>query len=466
MKPQAKKLLILEKNPADWLDFEKDSQNTAYPFQITIVSTIRDAKKMLKRGVFHSVISDFILTDGNCVEIIPDLSGTPMIIMTDEGNEDAIMMALKSGATEYLIKDSNNKYWKYLPLTINKALEHKNQEVELQKYRTQLENIVEERTIELIDMYSKLQESETNFRNVFNSTSESIIIVDYNYNFLEVNDAVLKQFGVTKEFLMSHDLLNYVLPEYKKDLIDRMEMVRHGIPSGNMEIEFMTPLHGKIMPYELNSVSIIFNQKNALLAIMHDITERKGHARKLFETIIQTEEEERKRIARDLHDEIGPLISALKIFTTSFIESHSMDKKNKLAGQMGSIVRDVIDSIKVISNDMSPHVLANFGLSAAILNFIELFSRSIHIKFSSNIEDIRFPTTVESLIYRIIKELIHNTVKHARASEISIHIDFGGNLLSCRYADNGIGFNWESQVEAPAKGMGIHNIITRIRSMG
>ena len=400
------------------------------------------------------------------MEIIPDLNGIPMIIMTDEGNEDAVMLALKSGASEYLIKDKHNNFRKFLPLTVNKALEHKNQEVELQKYRTQLENIVEERTIELIDMYSKLQESETNFRNVFNSTSEGIIIVDYNYNFLEVNDAVLKQFGVSKEFLMSHDLLNYVLPEYKKDLIDRMELVKQGIPSGNMEIEFMTPVHGKIMPYEVNSVSIVFNQKNALLAIMHDITERKGHARKLFETIIQTEEEERKRIARDLHDEIGPLISALKIFTTSFIESHSMDKKNKLAGQMGTIVRDVIDSIKVISNDMSPHVLANFGLSAAILNFIELFSRSIHIKFSSNIEDIRFPTTVESLIYRIIKELINNTVKHARASEISIHIDYGGNLLSCRYADNGIGFNWAKQVEAPAKGMGINNIITRIRSMG
>jgi PAS domain S-box-containing protein len=315
-------------------------------------------------------------------------------------------------------------------------------------------------------MYSKLQESETNFRNIFNSTNEGIIILDYDYVFIEANEAVLNQFGITKEFLASHDILDFIVPEYKNLIFERIELVRNGLPSGNMEIEIISPKNGNILSYEISSMQIVFNQKNAILSIMHDINERKTHARKVFETIIQTEEEERTRIARDLHDEIGPLISALKIFTTSFIESSSPEKKDKLATHMSSIVRDVLESIKIISNDMSPHVLVNFGLMAAINNFIDIFSKNIDIHLHSNLDNTRFPSTAESLIYRVIKELINNTVKHAKATEIQIDLEYSNGSLKCHYKDNGIGFNWKEQVESPAKGMGINNIIARIRSLG
>jgi signal transduction histidine kinase len=213
-------------------------------------------------------------------------------------------------------------------------------------------------------------------------------------------------------------------------------------------------------------VPIIFDNKNAILGIIRDIGERKNHARKIFETVVQTEEDERNRIARDLHDEIGPLISALKIFINSFTETKNAEKKEKLATQMGTMVKEVIDSIKIISNDMSPHMLVNFGLLAAIQDFIDLFSRNIKINLMSDIGNVRFPKTVETLIYRIIKELINNTVKHAHATEILLELNYNESILSCSYADNGIGFNWNNQIDSPAKGMGLHNIITRIRSLG
>ena len=115
---------------------------------------------------------------------------------------------------------------------------------------------------------------------------------------------------------------------------------------------------------------------------------------------------------------------------------------------------------------MSPHVQVNFGLMAAISNFIEIFSKNVPILLHSNLGNTRFPSTTESLIYRIIKELINNTVKHAKATEIQIVREFINLKLMCDFKDNGIGFNWKEQVESPAKGMGINNIITRIRSLG
>jgi PAS domain S-box-containing protein len=460
------KLLIAEKIPGSWLDFEKELLKSNSLYEITHVSSISEVKEYLKDPSYEAVVTDYFLTDGVCIDLIGAFKQLPFIVMISEGDEEAALVSLKAGAADYLIKDARKKYQKFLPLRISRSLDLKNQADELQKYRSQLENVVEERTIELIEMYSKLQESETNFRNIFNSSTEGIIIIDYDYKFVEANESILKQFGVDKQFLASHELINYLAPDYKKAVLERMDQVKKGHPTGNAEIEVISPSTGIIIPYEVSTVPIIFNQKNALLSILHDITERKSHARKLFETIIQTEEEERKRIASDLHDEIGPLISALKIFTTSFIESTSEEKKTKLARKLGSIVREVIDSIKTISNDMSPHVLINFGLLAAIQNFIDLFSKNIDICLNSNIEKLRFPDTVESLIYRILKELINNTVKHARATRINISIEYINNQLICNYMDDGIGFNWDQHVELPAKGMGINNIITRIRSMG
>lgn len=459
-------LLIIENEATNWTKFENDQQKNGMPFIINTATGIADARLLLTSVQFQAVVSDYLLYDGVCTGLLPLPNDIPLIVMVTEGSEGTALKAMKEGANDYIIKDTPGRYRKLLPLTINKAIEQKSQTDELKKYRTQLENIVEERTIELIDMYSKLQESETNLRNIFNSTSDGISIIDFDLKFIEANDAVLKHLQVTKDFLATHNVMHYIVEEYHKGLIEHLNRVRSGKPSGILEVEIISPYDGTILPFEISSVPIIFNQKQVILTIMRDITERKNHARKLFETIIQTEEIERNRIARDLHDEIGPLMSALKIFLTSFLESNKKEKKDILARQMSTIVRDLIESVKVISNDMSPHILVNFGIVAAVENFIDLFSKDIRISFASDIGATRFPSPVESLIYRIIKELLNNTIKHAHASDVSIRLEHFNNMLKCSYKDNGVGFNWKEKMESPSRGMGLNNIITRVRSMG
>ena len=466
MKAQIKKVLIIEDNIRDWRALENEFANDACPISVTPSSSISEARNIMKETAFNAVVADYQLKDGVCTDLISSLNDLPLIVMVGEGCEEKALLAMQAGASDYLIKDNLHHYLKLLPLTVSKSFEHKTQRTELERYRNQLENIVEERTLELIDLYGKLKESEINFRNIFNSTSDGMIITDYNLNIIEANDATLKLFGVTKEFLSSHVMIDYLVPAFKDLVLSRKYMLSNGLPSGNLEIEMKSPVSGGILLFEICSVPIVFNQKNAILTLMRDIAERKHHARKLFETIIQTEEEERTRFARDIHDDIGPLISALKIYTTTFLETVDKERKDKLAQQIGSIIREVIESVKTISNDLSPHVLTNFGLKAAIQNFMELFSKNIDIKLSSNLGKMRFQATEESLIYRIVKELINNTVKHANASNIKIDLDYYEPALICHYRDNGIGFDWEKQVNSPSKGIGINNIIARIRSLG
>ena len=433
---------------------------------VTHANTISSAREIIEKSSVSAAISDYSLEDGICIDLVPVLGKVPLIVLFEEGSEDKFLPVLLAGAFSIMVRDRNNIYIDSLFFFIKRSLERTLQQTELARYRVQLETIIEERTTELIEIYEKMQENEANFRNIFQSAGDCMIITDTEMKFIEANEAFYKQFDVSREYLSSITLIDYLMPEYKTTIFDRLSQLKQGNPSGYLEIQVRSMRTGKVQSFEVNSVPIVFNQKGAILSIIRDLTERKLMARKLFETIIQTEEQERTRIASDLHDEIGPLISALKIFTTSFLESTDVEKKDQLAGQIGKIARDLIDSIKSISNDMSPHVLVNFGLVSAIKSIIHLFSEDINISFSNNISDMRFPITVESVIYRIFKELINNTIKHAHSKNIYINMDYIDSVLLCNYRDDGIGFDLSQSINSSAKGMGISNIITRIRSLG
>jgi DNA-binding NtrC family response regulator len=144
MKNQAIQLLIIEEIPGNWLALQKESQSGPFPFTVTQASNIDEARFKFNQKDFEVVVADYFLKDGVCTDLIPDLNGTPLIVMTREGSEDIALLALKTGACDYLIKDKRRNYLKLLPLTVSKSLEQKNQADELDKYRTQLENIVEE----------------------------------------------------------------------------------------------------------------------------------------------------------------------------------------------------------------------------------------------------------------------------------------------------------------------------------
>lgn len=460
------KVLYIEDDPADRTVLEREARESCYPFTLVMAASVKEALQLIRKNKFNAVVSDFHLGDGRATDLLPLPGNMPLIIITGKGSEDSAVEALKAGAYDYLIKDNNLNYLKILPITVAKSIEQKKQRDELERYRTRLESLVQERTVELTDMYLQLQESEANFRNIFNNTSDSFVITDFDFNFLEANNTLLNRFGVTREFLASQKLIEFLEPAYHSIIFNNLELTKRGLLTGDIEIEVISPLTRQVIPYEVNNVPIMFNQKHAILTVMRDITERKSMARRLFETIIHTEEEERSRIARDLHDEIGPLLSALKMYTTSFVESNDAERKNIMAEQIGLMIRDVIESLKEISNDMSPHVLVNFGLQAALQNITGLFSKNLLIHHKSNIGILRFASTIESVIYRIIKELINNTVKHAKASNIYIEMDYHHPALVCRYRDDGIGFDMQLHGSGQTRGMGISNMISRIQSLG
>lgn len=186
---------------------------------------------------------------------------------------------------------------------------------------------------------------------------------------------------------------------------------------------------------------------------------------KLIEAVIQTEEKERKRIASDLHDGLGPLLSAAKLYFQAYIDARDVENKTAIQSKLISIIDSAIDDSSRISHNISPHILEKYGLKIALENFVSEMNIGKNTTFDMSFEKInRFDLKVELTIYRTILELIHNTVKHAKASHISLKIFVSEGLLNVLYEDDGIGFSAEEKIDEK-QGMGLKNIKNRIQSL-
>jgi signal transduction histidine kinase len=193
---------------------------------------------------------------------------------------------------------------------------------------------------------------------------------------------------------------------------------------------------------------------------------RKQNESRVLSAILRTEENERLKFAKELHDGLGPILSSVKMAISALSRSITKENDKKIVENTAKLIEESLISLKEISNKLSPHVLNNFGLLKAIESFISKLGTSsgIHIDLQSNIENKRFDYNIEVVLYRVVCELIANTLKHSGANNISILLTEKNNQIELKYIDNGIGFD-EKMLEAQTSGMGYSNIKSRIKSL-
>ncbi len=184
--------------------------------------------------------------------------------------------------------------------------------------------------------------------------------------------------------------------------------------------------------------------------------------------IIQTEEKERKRFAKDLHDGLGPLLSTVKMSVSSLAQMKHDKASGEIVENTELVINEAIKSLKEISDNLSPHILNNFGLVRALTNFTNKINvtKTIRINLLTELKDERFDNNVEVVLYRVICELINNTIKHAMAKKITISLTKEEDYITIVYKDDGKGFDVNTVIEQPASsGMGFSNIYSRINSL-
>lgn len=186
-----------------------------------------------------------------------------------------------------------------------------------------------------------------------------------------------------------------------------------------------------------------------------------------LQTMVLTQEEERERIARDLHDSIGALLSTAKLHISN-IESE-IEALNNL--NLIQSTREIIDhassEVRKVAHNMMPGVLIKLGLIEGIEEFLENVrtAQNVNISFTYDEPENRLPNKYEITIYRLVQELVNNTIKHAQASEIKLMIKIENlNQLVIDYKDDGIGFD-AALVEAKTN-YGLSSLKSRANFLG
>jgi len=175
-------------------------------------------------------------------------------------------------------------------------------------------------------------------------------------------------------------------------------------------------------------------------------------------------EKERARIAADFHDELSPLLSTVKMRMNYFQLTNAEDLAERQ--QANEHLEEVIKRMRQISYNLMPKTLLRNGLIKALEEYVEFLNRVHHIR-------VTFIAAEESIleeskavnVYRIVQEVIHNAIKHAKASEISIEIRNNKNLINIRVSDNGCGFNYKKKL-AEKTGIGLGSINNRVMIVG
>jgi signal transduction histidine kinase len=189
--------------------------------------------------------------------------------------------------------------------------------------------------------------------------------------------------------------------------------------------------------------------------------------RRVINAIINTEENEKKRFAKDLHDGLGPLLSTVKMSLSALTDKIKDPHGQEILKNTNHVVNEAINTIKEVANNLSPHVLTNFGLSSAINAFINKINQTkvLEIDFKSNMENQRLENDKEVVIYRAVCELINNSILHSGASRIEMELNKHEKFVTLQFYDNGRGFDTTQLGKEDNKGMGISNIETRVKSI-
>jgi signal transduction histidine kinase len=180
----------------------------------------------------------------------------------------------------------------------------------------------------------------------------------------------------------------------------------------------------------------------------------------IFNAVFETQANERKRIAEDLHDELGPLLSGIKIRVGTLRDISDSHSKEAMIKEAESSLDKAVQEVRVITKNLMPRHLEEYGLIAELEEMKHLIERSKSIKLNLRFAGLeaRLNPLVEINMYRIINELVNNSLKHSHANTININLNRDKKGLRIFFSDNGKGFIANKKYD----GIGLKSVVNRI----
>lgn len=220
-----------------------------------------------------------------------------------------------------------------------------------------------------------------------------------------------------------------------------------------------------LLVLSIGLIGFVFMYQRRMLQHQENLRKlQEAKQRQILDATVQAQEEERRRVARDLHDDVGAMLALVKLNVHQL--SAALEDKSTGVG-VKKMLDEVIGSVRRISQDLMPVVLEKMGLPQAL----EAMKRSVPassgivLEFACNDKNRRLDPKIELFLYRVVQELLNNTLKHAEASVIKVELLFEDGKLLLEYSDNGKGFDYQGKLkeqESGSLGLGLMNLQGRV----
>ncbi|MGU3586704.1 PAS domain-containing sensor histidine kinase [Rhodococcus sp. C26F] len=299
-----------------------------------------------------------------------------------------------------------------------------------------------------------------------------------------VNHRFAEFFGTTPERFMGRPLADVAPPLQRESLVLQYERRIRGEDMPYFTIR--TKVRDKGMRLiELHGNRVEYRGRPAVVGIAIDITEReeanaeliesRAQLRELMSTIETIQDVERTRIALELHDDIGGLLTALKFDVARIkrrlermhgaLSIESLDELSGLAEGINGIAQEAISSVRRISEELRPSAIAEVGLYAAIRDHVEKFSGrfGIDVRLELPADVSAGESTAELDLYRMIQEALTNVARHASADSVAIELRRAADTLILVIEDNGRGYQGAGDT---GSGLGLVGLRERVRRLG
>ncbi len=297
------------------------------------------------------------------------------------------------------------------------------------------------------------------FTGIFNAVTDMVIILDTKGVILDVNQSCEIQLSHKKEFLSGKridDLCEGI------SLSSRILKVLKNGTSFSDEIN-MVDSDDKLIPVRLTGSQLTNENNNKLILLTaNNISLQRKTENLVIRAMIDAQEKERQRLAKDLHDGLIQQLTAIKFFVGSIVELTETAEHKSLLYQSNDELSNAIAEVRDICFDLMPQTLQKFPLIKAIETFCTRISfyrkTTFKIRQAKNVPDLNQKLKID--LYRIIQEFISNAINHGEATKIDISLACHNQNLKVKLSDDGKGFN----VQLKSSGMGLRNIKSRIKS--
>ena len=310
---------------------------------------------------------------------------------------------------------------------------------------------LEERIAERNNVEAALRQSEERYRELFENARDAMYVHDLKGTYTSINHAAEKLTGYPREEIIGHHFSEFVGAEHVRQVRERFcgKLAEEGETTYEVEV---IAKDGRLVPVEVSSRAIYENGKIiGVQGTARDITERKlaQDALQMFSRqLIEAQEDERRRIARELHDQIGQVLTAVKM------NLHAVQRVCD-TNEAGAHIKDNIEAVdealrlvRDLSVDLRPPLLDDLGLVTALQWYVDRYAKRTRVAADVLIDlkdpNERFSREVETACFRIAQEALTNVARHARATRVLLRLRKKSDVLYLLVKDDGAGFDPEA----------------------